>query len=139
MAPEGARFKNGSRVTEDFDVSGTVSNRDADGGPGKPVSAGGLGYSCIAEVRMVETIECGAPVTSFSIATTERFTDREGQKKEDTQWHNVVLWGKTADNFNTSEFLAKLIVSGILGSIALATTLQRNVEPSLRFTSCSTA
>jgi fumarylacetoacetate (FAA) hydrolase len=45
--------------------SGTVSNRDADGGPGKPVSAGGLGYSCIAEVRMVETIQSGAPVTPY--------------------------------------------------------------------------
>ena len=45
--------------------SGTVSNRDTDGGPGKPVSAGGLGYSCIVEVRMVETIQSGAPVTPF--------------------------------------------------------------------------
>ncbi len=45
--------------------SGTVSNRDAEGGPGKPVSEGGLGYSCIAEVRMVETIQSGAPTTPF--------------------------------------------------------------------------
>ncbi|UVO55658.1 fumarylacetoacetate hydrolase family protein [Sphingomonas sp. SUN039] len=45
--------------------SGTVSNRDADGGPGKPIGAGGLGYSCIAEVRTVETIQSGAPVTPF--------------------------------------------------------------------------
>jgi len=45
--------------------SGTVSNKDADGGPGKPVSEGGLGYSCIAEVRMVETIQKGAPQTGF--------------------------------------------------------------------------
>ena len=45
--------------------SGTVSNRGADGGPGKPVAAGGLGYSCIAEVRMVETILRGAPETEF--------------------------------------------------------------------------
>ncbi|NEX92043.1 fumarylacetoacetate hydrolase family protein [Caulobacter sp. 17J65-9] len=45
--------------------SGTVSNRDADGGPGKPVKAGGLGYSCIAEVRMVETILGGKPETPF--------------------------------------------------------------------------
>jgi fumarylacetoacetate (FAA) hydrolase len=45
--------------------SGTVSNRDADGGPGRPVADGGLGYSCIAEVRMVETIRGGAPVTPF--------------------------------------------------------------------------
>ena len=45
--------------------SGTVSNRDADGGPGQPVAAGGLGYSCIAEVRMVETILRGKPETAF--------------------------------------------------------------------------
>ncbi|KIT15369.1 fumarylacetoacetate hydrolase family protein [Jannaschia aquimarina] len=36
--------------------SGTVSNRDPDGGPGRPVDAGGRGYSCLAEQRMVETI-----------------------------------------------------------------------------------
>jgi len=45
--------------------SGTVSNRDKDGGPGKPVSEGGLGYSCIAEQRMIETIQSGKPETSF--------------------------------------------------------------------------
>ncbi|MEJ2458425.1 MAG: fumarylacetoacetate hydrolase family protein [Novosphingobium sp.] len=45
--------------------SGTVSNRDADGGPGRPVAQGGHGYSCIAELRMVETILKGVPETSF--------------------------------------------------------------------------
>jgi fumarylacetoacetate (FAA) hydrolase len=45
--------------------SGTVSNRDADGGPGKPVADGGLGYSCIAEVRMVEKIHAGEMITPF--------------------------------------------------------------------------
>jgi len=45
--------------------SGTVSNRDSDGGPGKPVAEGGLGYSCIAEVRTVETILRGKPETGF--------------------------------------------------------------------------
>ena len=45
--------------------SGTVSNRDGDGGPGRPVADGGLGYSCIAEVRMVETILRGEPETPF--------------------------------------------------------------------------
>ena len=44
--------------------SGTVSNK-LDGGPGKPVSEGGVGYSCIAEIRMIETIESGRPVTEF--------------------------------------------------------------------------
>ncbi|MEA3000959.1 MAG: fumarylacetoacetate hydrolase [Sphingomonadales bacterium] len=45
--------------------SGTVSNRDADCGPGKPIAEGGLGYSCIAEVRTVETILEGKPKTPF--------------------------------------------------------------------------
>ncbi len=44
--------------------SGTISNK-LDGGPGKPVADGGVGYSCIAEIRMIETIESGAPRTSF--------------------------------------------------------------------------
>ncbi|WP_394729947.1 fumarylacetoacetate hydrolase family protein [Altererythrobacter sp. GH1-8] len=45
--------------------SGTISNKGADGGPGKPVSDGGLGYSCIAEIRMIETIYDRAPKTAF--------------------------------------------------------------------------
>jgi fumarylacetoacetate (FAA) hydrolase len=45
--------------------SGTVSNRDADGGPGRPIAEGGVGYSCIAELRSVETIRSGAPKTPF--------------------------------------------------------------------------
>ncbi|WP_018146891.1 fumarylacetoacetate hydrolase family protein [Henriciella marina] len=45
--------------------SGTISNRDPDGGAGKPVADGGLGYSCIAEIRMIETIRDGEPTTSF--------------------------------------------------------------------------
>jgi fumarylacetoacetate (FAA) hydrolase len=45
--------------------SGTVSNRDAGGGPGKPVADGGLGYSCLAELRMVEKIQSGEMVTPF--------------------------------------------------------------------------
>jgi fumarylacetoacetate (FAA) hydrolase len=45
--------------------SGTVSNRGEDGGPGQPVAEGGRGYSCIAEIRMIETIRDGAPSTPF--------------------------------------------------------------------------
>ena len=45
--------------------SGTVSNRDPDGSPGRPVAEGGRGYACIAEQRMVETILRGAPSTPF--------------------------------------------------------------------------
>ncbi|MBA3676581.1 MAG: fumarylacetoacetate hydrolase family protein [Sphingosinicella sp.] len=45
--------------------SGTVSNRDTDGGPGKPIARGGRGYSCLAEVRTVETILDGRAATPF--------------------------------------------------------------------------
>jgi fumarylacetoacetate (FAA) hydrolase len=44
--------------------SGTVSNK-LEGGPGLPVSEGGRGYSCIAEIRMIETINNGKPSTEF--------------------------------------------------------------------------
>ena len=44
--------------------SGTVSNK-LNGNPGKPISEGGVGYSCIAEVRMIETINDGKPTTAF--------------------------------------------------------------------------
>ena len=50
--------------------SGTVSNKD-DGGPGRPVAEGGVGYACLAELRTIETIATGAPVTPFM-----RFGDR---------------------------------------------------------------
>jgi single-strand DNA-binding protein len=39
----------------------------------------------------------GQSVCSFSVATTERFTDRGGQQREQTEWHNVVAWGRQAD------------------------------------------
>jgi fumarylacetoacetate (FAA) hydrolase len=45
--------------------SGTVSNRAGDGGPGLPVAHGGVGYSCLAEQRVVEALLEGAPRTPF--------------------------------------------------------------------------
>ena len=45
--------------------SGTVSNRDPNGGPGSTVGRGGRGYSCLAEQRVVEAIADGAPATPY--------------------------------------------------------------------------
>ena len=42
-----------------------MSNRDTEGGPGKTVADGGRGYSCLAELRVVETIRDGSPATPF--------------------------------------------------------------------------
>jgi single-stranded DNA-binding protein len=47
-----------------------------------------------AELRATPS---GASVASFSIATTENWTGKDGQKQEQTEWHRIVLWGKTAD------------------------------------------
>ena len=64
--------------------SGTVSNKDKDGGPGKPVASGGLGYSCIAEVRMIETINTGKPATPFM-----KFGDTVRIEMKDAKGHSV--------------------------------------------------
>jgi len=58
--------------------SGTISNKLGDG-PGKPVAEGGVGYACIAEIRMIETIEAGAPKTPFlRFGDTVRIEMRDG-------------------------------------------------------------
>lgn len=47
----------------------------------------------------------GRAVTTFTLATTERWTNQEGQKQEQTIWHNIVAWGRPAEIMN--EYLAK--------------------------------
>ncbi len=64
--------------------SGTVSNRDADGGPGRPVAEGGLGYACIAEQRMVETIRHSEAKTPFL-----RFGDSVRIEMKDAAGHSI--------------------------------------------------
>ena len=64
--------------------SGTVSNKDKDGGPGKPIAEGGLGYSCIAEQRTVETIVGGEARTPFM-----RFGDRIRVEMKDAKGQSI--------------------------------------------------
>lgn len=45
----------------------------------------------------VRTFESGKKMASFSIATTDSYQNQKGEKVQDTQWHNVVIWGKLAD------------------------------------------
>jgi len=47
----------------------------------------------------------GAPVCNFSLATTEAWTDKSGQKQEKTEWHRIVVWGKLAELCN--QYLSK--------------------------------
>lgn len=43
--------------------------------------------------------QTGKKAVSFSIATSRRYRDNNGEQKEDTQWHNIVGWGKVAEVF----------------------------------------
>lgn len=45
----------------------------------------------------VRTIQGGAKVASFRLATTERYKDRDGNQKEQTEWHNITVWNGKAD------------------------------------------
>ena len=47
----------------------------------------------------------GQAVANFSIATSENFNNREGQRQERTEWHRIVVWGKTAEN--CAQYLSK--------------------------------
>jgi fumarylacetoacetate (FAA) hydrolase len=64
--------------------SGTVSNRGPDGGPGKSIAEGGVGYSCLAELRTVETLAQGAPKTPFLKAG-----DRVRIEMRDAKRHSI--------------------------------------------------
>lgn len=61
-------------------------------GVNKVILVGNLGAD--PETR---TIESGAKVANFSIATTERYKDKNGNAVDKTEWHNIVMWRGLAD------------------------------------------
>ncbi|WP_040252571.1 single-stranded DNA-binding protein [Psychroserpens mesophilus] len=54
----------------------------------------------------IVTLESGKLLAKFSIATNESYKNAQGEKVTDTQWHNVVAWGKTA------EIIEKFVTKG---------------------------
>lgn len=54
------------------------------------------------EIRYTAT---GSPVCNFSLATSEKWTDKAGEKKEQTQWHRVSVWGSQGES--ASKMLTK--------------------------------
>jgi fumarylacetoacetate (FAA) hydrolase len=64
--------------------SGTVSNGDPDGSPGQPISQGGRGYSCITELRMVETLQAGEAHTPYL-----KYGDRVRIEMRDSAGHSI--------------------------------------------------
>ena len=49
------------------------------------------------EVRYLDGHSGNAKVATFTLATTERYRDRNGETRENTEWHNIVAWRNTAD------------------------------------------
>ncbi len=47
----------------------------------------------------------GRPVATLRVATNEQWTDQSGERKERTEWHNVVVWGRQAEN--CAQYLSK--------------------------------
>lgn len=45
----------------------------------------------------ITNLDTGKKVARFSLATNEKYTDKEGKKQTDTNWHTVVAWGKKAE------------------------------------------
>src|SRR5216110_2985140 len=70
------------------------------GSVNKVILVGNLGRD--AELRYTPG---GAAVATINMATTEVWNDKGGQRQEKTEWHRVVLWGKTAESLN--EYLTK--------------------------------
>ena len=70
------------------------------GSVNKVILVGNLGRD--AELRYTPG---GAAVSKFSLATTEVWNDKSGQRQERTEWHNIDLWGKQAESL--SEYLVK--------------------------------
>jgi single-strand DNA-binding protein len=70
------------------------------GSVNKVILVGNLGRD--AELRYTPG---GAAVAKFSLATTEKWTDKSGSPQERTEWHNIDLWGKQAETLN--EYLRK--------------------------------
>jgi single-strand DNA-binding protein len=58
----------------------------------KVILIGNLGRD--PEVRFTQG---GTPVANFTMATTDRWSDPSGEKKEKTEWHKIVVWGKQAE------------------------------------------
>ena len=70
------------------------------GSVNKVILVGNLGKD--AELRVTSG---GASVSTFSIATSEVWNDKQGQRQEKTEWHRIVLWGKQAESLQ--EYLVK--------------------------------
>lgn len=45
----------------------------------------------------VRSTQSGQPVASFSMATSRKWKDKGGERQEQTEWHNIVVWGRTAE------------------------------------------
>jgi len=71
-------------------------------------------------------------VTKFSLATSEQYKDKNGEKQESTQWHNVVFWGASGEN------LAKFFKAGdgifVEGSVTYSKAKPKDSDKEITYT-----
>ncbi|EAS19887.1 MULTISPECIES: single-stranded DNA-binding protein [Nonlabens] len=51
----------------------------------------------LGQTPEIKVLDSGNKLAKFSIATTDRYKNKQGELVNDTQWHNIIAWGKTAD------------------------------------------
>lgn len=73
----------------------------------------------IGNAPEIRTTENGKKMAKFSIATNESYRSADGEKVTDTQWHNIIAWGKIA------EIAEKLLLKGT--EVAIEGKLMNNV------------
>ena len=74
----------------------------------KVILVGNLGRD--PELRFIQS---GQAVANFSVATNEKWKDKEGNSQERTEWHRIIVWGKSAEN--CAQYLhkgSKVVVEG---------------------------
>ncbi|MEO2072589.1 MAG: single-stranded DNA-binding protein [Zunongwangia sp.] len=60
----------------------------------------------VGQEPTITNLESGSKVARFSLATNEYYKNKKGEKEQNTEWHTVVAWGKTA------EIVEKYVVKG---------------------------
>ena len=73
----------------------------------------------IGDVPKVTDLESGKKVCRFPLATNEYYKNSKGEKVKDTDWHNIVAWGKTAEI--VEKYAKKGDEIGVMGKVKTRT------------------
>ncbi|MDP5099920.1 MAG: single-stranded DNA-binding protein, partial [Nonlabens sp.] len=69
----------------------------------------------LGQAPVITNLDGGKKIAKFSIATSETYTNKQGEKVSDTHWHNIIAWNKTAEIIE--KYVAKGNKIGIDGKL----------------------